>query len=192
MLKIGITGGIGVGKTYVANIIENMGFPVFYSDKVSKNLLNTNQNLITLIKENFGEEIYQSDNLINTKKLSLLAFNDNEVLKKLNKIIHPFVFESFNNWCKNQTSKFVFKEAAILFESKSNKDLDKVICVSADIEIRIKRIERRDGRTSNEIRKIISNQMSQSKKEKLSDYIIENDGNKSVLFQISEILKKLE
>ena len=71
MLKIGITGGIGVGKTYVANIIENMGFPVFYSDKVSKNLLNTNQNLITLIKENFGEEIYQSDNLIKTKKLSL-------------------------------------------------------------------------------------------------------------------------
>ena len=192
MVKIGITGGIGVGKSYVANILEKMGFPVFYSDQVAKELTSSNLKLIDLIKKEFGDDIYSSDNIIDNKKLSSLAFNDNKILKNLNSLIHPFVLNNFNTWCKNQNSKIVFKEAAILFESKSNIDLDRIICISANIKIRIDRIIKRDGRSEDEIMQIISRQMDQKEKEKLSDYVLYNDGQKSIILQLTEILNKLE
>ena len=192
MVKIGITGGIGVGKSYVANILEKMGFPVFYSDQVAKELTSSNLKLIDLIKKEFGDDIYSSDNIIDNKRLSSLAFNDNKILKNLNSLIHPFVLNNFNTWCKNQNSKIVFKEAAILFESKSNIDLDRIICISANIKIRIDRIIKRDGRSEDEIMQIISRQMDQKEKEKLSDYVLYNDGQKSIILQLTEILNKLE
>ena len=192
MIKIGITGGIGVGKSYVANILEKMGFPVFYSDQVAKELTSSNLKLIDLIKKEFGDDIYSSDNIIDNKRLSFLAFNDNKILKNLNSLIHPFVLNNFNTWCKNQNSKIVFKEAAILFESKSNIDLDRIICISANIKTRIDRIIKRDGRSENEIMQIISRQMDQKEKEKLSDYVLYNDGQKSIILQLTEILNKLE
>ena len=192
MVKIGITGGIGVGKSYVANILEKMGFPVFYSDQVAKELTSSNLKLIDLIKKEFGDDIYSSDNIIDNKRLSSLAFNDNKILKNLNSLIHPFVLNNFNTWCKNQKSKIVFKEAAILFESKSNIDLDRIICISANIKIRIDRIIKRDGRSEDEIMQIISRQMDQKEKEKLSDYVLYNDGQKSIVLQLTEILNKLE
>jgi len=192
MVKIGITGGIGVGKSYVANILEKMGFPVFYSDQVAKELTSSNLKLIDLIKKEFGDDIYSSDNIIDNKRLSSLAFNDNKILKNLNSLIHPFVLNNFNTWCKNQKSKIVFKEAAILFESKSNIDLDRIICISANIKIRIDRIIKRDGRSEDEIMQIISRQMDQKEKEKLSDYVLYNDGQKSIILQLTEILNKLE
>ena len=192
MVKIGITGGIGVGKSYVANILEKMGFPVFYSDQVAKELTSSNLKLIDLIKKEFGDEIYSSDNIIDNKRLSFLAFNDNKILKNLNSLIHPFVLNNFNTWCKNQKSKIVFKEAAILFESKSNIDLDRIICISANIKIRIDRIIKRDGRSEDEIMQIISRQMDQKEKEKLSDHVLYNDGQKSIILQLTEILNKLE
>tara|TARA_Y100000746_G_scaffold229759_1_gene240004 strand:+ start:1329 stop:1928 length:600 start_codon:yes stop_codon:yes gene_type:complete len=192
MVKIGITGGIGVGKSYVANILEKMGFPVFYSDQVAKELTSSNLKLIDLIKKEFGDDIYISDNIIDNKRLSSLAFNDNKILKNLNSLIHPFVLNNFNTWCKNQNSKIVFKEAAILFESKSNIDLDRIICISASIKIRIDRIIKRDGRSEDEIMQIISRQMDQKEKEKLSDYVLYNDGQKSIILQLTEILNKLE
>ena len=192
MVKIGITGGIGVGKSYVANILEKMGFPVFYSDQVAKELTSSNLKLIDLIKKEFGDDIYISDNIIDNKRLSSLAFNDNKILKNLNSLIHPFVLNNFNTWCKNQNSKIVFKEAAILFESKSNIDLDRIICISANIKIRIDRIIKRDGRSEDEIMQIISRQMDQKEKEKLSDYVLYNDGQKSIILQLTEILNKLE
>ena len=192
MVKIGITGGIGVGKSYVANILEKMGFPVFYSDQVAKELTSSNLKLIDLIKKEFGDDIYISDNIIDNKRLSSLAFNDNKILKNLNSLIHPFVLNNFNTWCKNQNSKIVFKEAAILFESKSNIDLDRIICISANIKIRIDRIIKRDGRSEDEIMQIISKQMDQKEKEKLSDYVLYNDGQKSIILQLTEILNKLE
>ena len=192
MLKVGITGGIGVGKTYVANVLERMGYPVFYADRVAKDLVNNERKLIDLIKLEFGEDIYLEDNKLDSKKLSLLAFNDHDVLNSLNKIIHPFVLENFRKWCDNQNSDIVFKEAAILFETKSNLDLDKVICVTADKKNRIRRVLQRDERSESEIKKIISKQMDQEEKEILSDYILNNNGNESILFQISKILKDLE
>ena len=192
MIKVGITGGIGVGKSFVANIIEKMGFPVFYSDRVAKALMNSDLELISLIKKEFGDDVYVSNNLINNKKLSSLAFRDNRALKNLNSLVHPFVKSNFKKWCINQNSKIVFKEAAILFESKSNIDLDRIICVSANKNIRIDRIIKRDNRSKEEILKIISNQMDQKEKEKLSDYVIFNDEKNSIILQLTDILKKLE
>ena len=192
MIKVGITGGIGVGKSFVANIIEKMGFPVFYSDIVAKGLMNSDLELISLIKKEFGDDVYTSNNLINNKKLSSLAFRDNKALKNLNSLVHPFVKSNFKKWCINQNSKIVFKEAAILFESKSNIDLDRIICVSANKNIRIDRIIKRDNRSKEEILKIISNQMDQKEKEKLSDYVILNDEKNSIILQLTDILNQLE
>ena len=192
MIKVGITGGIGVGKSFVANIIEKMGFPVFYSDRVAKALMNSDLELIRLIKKEFGDDVYVSNNLINNKKLSSLAFRDNKALKNLNSLVHPFVKSNFKKWCINQNSKIVFKEAAILFESKSNIDLDRIICVSANKNIRIDRIIKRDNRSKEEILKIISSQMDQKEKEKLSDYVIFNDEKNSIILQLTDILKQLE
>ena len=192
MIKVGITGGIGVGKSFVANIIEKMGYPVFYSDRVAKALMNSDLELIRLIKKEFGDDVYVSNNLINNKKLSSLAFRDNKALKNLNSLVHPFVKSNFKKWCINQNSKIVFKEAAILFESKSNIDLDRIICVSANKNIRIDRIIKRDNRSKEEILKIISNQMDQKEKEKLSDYVILNDEKNSIILQLTDILKQLE
>ena len=192
MIKVGITGGIGVGKSFVANIIEKMGFHVFYSDRVAKGLMNSDLELISLIKKEFGDDVYVSNNLINNKKLSSLAFRDNRALKNLNSLVHPFVKSNFKKWCINQNSKIVFKEAAILFESKSNIDLDRIICVSANKNIRIDRIIKRDNRSKEEILKIISNQMDQKEKEKLSDYVIFNDEKNSIILQLTNILNQLE
>lgn len=192
MIKVGITGGIGVGKSFVANIIEKMGFSVFYSDRVAKGLMNSDLELIRLIKKEFGDDVYVSNNLINNKKLSSLAFRDNRALKNLNSLVHPFVKNNFKKWCENQNSKIVFKEAAILFESKSNIDLDRIICVSANKNIRIDRIIKRDNRSKEEILKIISNQMDQKEKEKLSDYVIFNDEKNSIILQLTDILNQLE
>ena len=191
MKKIGITGGIGVGKTYVSNILKRLNYPVYNSDLISKNLVNTNTDLITAIKQEFGDDIYHN-NLIQSSKLATLVFADPFILNKLNSLIHPFVKKDFNIWCDKQDSKLVFKEAAILFESNSNIDLDAVICVCANEEIRISRIKTRDNKNLEEIQLIISRQLNQEEKENLSDYKIINDGKSSLLLQIDKILRDLK
>ena len=192
MLKVGITGGIGVGKTYISAILEKMGYSVFYSDIIAKEIVSKDSRLISLIKQEFGDDIYLADNKIDNKLLSSIVFNDNNKLSKLNSLIHPFVFECFNEWCEKQSSRIVFKEAAILFESNSHLNLEKVICITASKNSRIQRIVKRDGRSLEEINNIMSRQMEQTEKVKLSDYVVENDGDKSILLQISDILEKLE
>lgn len=191
MKKIGITGGIGVGKTYVSNILRKMNYPVYNSDVMAKELLENDDNLISLIKNNFGDKIY-SDNKINKYLVASLIFSNDDLLKKFNSIVHPYVFEDFKKWCKNQQSSIIFKEAAILFESDAVKDLDSVICVTANKDIRIKRIISRNNKTVDEIEMIMSKQMDQQKKEELSDYVITNDGDSSILFQIDKILTDLK
>ena len=191
MKKIGITGGIGVGKTYVSNILKRLNYPVYNSDLISKNLVNTNTDLITAIKQEFGDDIYHN-NLIQSSKLAALVFANTLMLNKLNSIVHPFVKKDFNIWCENQDSKLVFKEAAILFESNSNIGLDAVICVCANEEIRISRIKTRDNKNLEEIQLIISRQLNQEEKENLSDYKIINDGKSSLLLQIDKILRDLK
>ena len=191
MKKIGITGGIGVGKSYVSNILRKMNYPVYNSDVIAKELLENDPNLMSLIKNNFGDEIY-SDNKINKALVASIIFSNDNLLNKFNAIVHPYVFKDFKKWCENQQSEIIFKEAAILFESNAVKDLDSIICVTASKDIRIKRIISRDNKTVDEIEKIMSKQMDQQKKEGLSDYVIKNDGDTSILLQLDKILADLK
>jgi len=188
MKKIGITGGIGSGKTYISNIFKSLGIPLFNSDIEAKRLMNSSKKLISQIKKEFGEDIYTNENF-NKEKLSSIVFSNSDKLQKLNSLVHPIVKEEFNNWCKKQTSPYVIKEAAIIFESKSHLGLDAVICVSAPLKLRKKRLFNRDNSTEIDIKKRIDNQISQEEKENLSDYIIINDEKELLLPQIIKLHK---
>ena len=190
MKKIGITGGIGSGKTYVASVFQSLGIPIFNADIQAKKLMTYSGKLRKLVKEEFGNEIYKNADL-NKEKLASIVFSNSDKLQKLNSLVHPIVKEEFNNWCNSQTSPYVIKEAAILFESKSHLGLDAVICVSAPLELRMKRLLNRDDYSEKEIKKRIENQISQEEKEKLSDYIIVNDEKELLLPKIIKIHKKL-
>ena len=190
MKKIGITGGIGSGKTYVASVFQSLGIPIFNADIQAKKLMTFSRKLIKLVKEEFGNDIYKDSDL-NKEKLASIVFSDSDKLQKLNSLVHPIVKEEFNNWCKKQTSLYVIKEAAILFESNSHIGLDAVICVSAPLELRIERLLNRDDCSEKEIKKRIENQISQEEKQKLSDYIIVNDEKELLLPKIIKIHKEL-
>ena len=190
MKKIGITGGIGSGKTYVASVFQSLGIPIFNADIQAKKIMTSSRKLIKLLKEEFGNDIYKDSDL-NKEKLASIVFSNSDKLQKLNSLVHPIVKEEFNNWCKKQTSPYVIKEAAILFESNSHIGLDAVICVSAPLDLRMKRLLNRDDYSEKEIKKRIENQISQEEKEKLSDYIIVNDEKELLLPKIIKIYKEL-
>ena len=190
MKRIGITGGIGSGKTYVASVFQSLGIPIFNADIQAKKLMTSSRKLIKLVKEEFGNDIYKDSDL-NKEKLASIVFSDSDKLQKLNSLVHPIVKEEFNNWYKKQTSPYVIKEAAILFESNSHIGLDAVICVSAPLELRMKRLLNRDNYSEKEIKKRIENQISQEEKQKLSDYIIVNDEKELLLPKIIRIHKEL-
>ena len=190
MIKIGITGNIGVGKSYVLKILSKMGYPVFISDKIAKELMNKNKDLKALLKNNFGESIFRSGQ-IDKNFIKNKIFNSNSLRNQLNSLVHPFVNDSFELWCKAQDSQIIFKEAAIIYETGLNKKLDFVICISAEYALQISRVKARDGMDELEINQILKNQMKQSEKEKLSDFVINNNESQSLLLQINEILNKV-
>ena len=190
MKKIGITGGIGSGKTYVASVFQSLGIPIFNADIQAKKIMTSSGKLIKLVKEEFGNDIYKDSDL-NKEKLASIVFSNSDKLQKLNSLVHPIVKEEFNNWYKKQTSPYVIKEAAILFESNSHIGLDAVICVSAPLELRMKRLLNRDNSSKKETEKRIENQISQEEKQKLSDYIIVNDEKDLLLPQIIKIHEEL-
>lgn len=190
MIKIGITGNIGVGKSYVLKILSKMGYPVFISDKIAKELMHKNKDLKALLKNNFGESIFRSGQ-IDKNFIKNKIFNSNSLRNQLNSLVHPFVNDSFELWCKAQDSQIIFKEAAIIYETGLNKKLDFVICISAEYALQISRVKARDGMDELEINQILNNQMKQSEKEKLSDFVINNNENQSLLLQINEILDKV-
>ena len=191
MIKVGITGGIGVGKTYICNILQKMGYSIFSSDQVSKKIVSENTFVRDQIRNFFGEDIIENEK-ISREKLAIQVFSNKEKLKKLNEIVHPFVKKEFDNWMsKRYDEKVVFKEAAIIFESNSHKNLDYVVCVTAKLQDRINRVMRRDKVDSYSVKKRISMQMSQIEKEKLSDFVIFNSKDDLVLPQIIIVLKKI-
>ena len=190
MKKIGITGSIGSGKTFVSKVFESLGISVFNADNEAKKIMSCSFDLINSLKNEFGNDIYDKYYL-NKKKLASIVFSDSEKLKKLNSLVHPFVKQEFLNWCKIQKSPYVIKEAAILFESNSDKELDSIICISAPKSLRIERVKERDGLKNYEINNRMKNQFSQEQKENLSDYIIVNDGKDLLLTQIIKIHEKL-
>ena len=189
-IKVGVTGAIGAGKTFVSSIFEKLGFPVFNSDIEAKKCMQSDVYLIEQIKVVFGDKVYEN-NILQKNILSEIIFNDNDKLKSLNHLIHPVVSKNFINWCRLQDSDIIIKEAAILFESGSNDILDKIICVSAEEEIRIKRVMSRDKCDKNHVLSIMSKQMTQKEKEKLSDFIIINDDKKLLMPQIIDVITKI-
>lgn len=190
MKKIGLTGGIGVGKTFIAQIFQKMGYAVFAADTEAKKCMQESKDLKSAVIQSFGDKIYKNG-VLQKKELANIVFNDSQKLNKINQLVHPFVQLEFENWCKNQTSEFVIKEAAILFESGSHNGLDGVICVLAPFQKRIERVMKRDNCTEQEVQKRIENQMSEEKKEQLSNFVIVNDDKEKLLPQIVSICKKL-
>lgn len=191
MLKVGITGGIGSGKTTVCRIFEMLGIPVFYADTVSRNLVQQNPEVIAAIKTSFGNGIYQ-DALLNTKALAKIVFNDPEKLRKLNSIVHPSVFRMFNEWiAKHAGYAYVLKEAALIFETNAHLTLDAVIVVTAPESMRIKRVMQRDGATEADVQQRMKQQMPEAEKRKQATFIIHNDESELLIPQILAIHKKL-
>lgn len=193
---IGITGGIGSGKSTVSKFIEELGFPVYDSDFWAKELVNIVKNLKSRIIELLGEESYDENGKYNRKFVAEKVFDHQELLLKLNQIIHPAVKIHFENWVKAQNAEFVFKETALLFELKLNESCYQSILVTADENIRIKRVMDRDGRTYREVKEIIDKQMPEVDKVKLADFVIQNNTDleslKEFTHQVIDELKRMD
>tara|TARA_B100000902_G_scaffold149672_1_gene146244 strand:+ start:10441 stop:11016 length:576 start_codon:yes stop_codon:yes gene_type:complete len=186
MKRIGITGSIGSGKTYVSKVFKSLGVPVFNSDLVSKNIISNSPLLKCKLESEFGNDIYLN-NKLDTKKLASIVFSNKSKLTRLNSLIHPLVKESFLKWISLQNNAYIIKEAAIMFESNSAELLDAVICVSSPKDLRINRTINRDKISRKEVLNRMNNQYSQEKKEFLSDYIILNDNKNLILPQVIKI-----
>ncbi|WP_210150453.1 dephospho-CoA kinase [Chryseobacterium scophthalmum] len=174
---IGLTGGIGSGKTTVAKFIEDFGFPVYYSDDRAKDIVNDNDDLKVKIKALLGDESYDENGLYNRKFVAEKVFNNKDLLQSLNEIIHPAVRLDFEDWVKKQTKYLIFKETALLFELKLHKQCYRSILVTAEDNIRIKRVMDRDGKTYREVQSVMEKQMPEKEKIKLADCIIYNNTN---------------
>jgi dephospho-CoA kinase len=190
MWKIGVTGGIGSGKSTVCQLFRNLGVPVFVADEEGRRLLNNNKEVIQSVKDNFGEDMYTSTGEIDRQRMSQLVFSDPRELERVSQIIHPRVKENFDKWCLLHEGKpYVIKEAAILFESGSYHDLDKIINVFAPKEQRIARVTKRDGSSQSEVEKRMRFQYSDQERNELADLIIMNEDGKEkeLLPQIMEM-----
>jgi dephospho-CoA kinase len=191
VVKIGITGGIGSGKSVICAIIEHMGFPVFYSDKVSKQVLETDRIVKEALIELVGTEVY-SDNRLDKKVLARTIFNDGVILEKVNQIVHPRVQIAFEKWCSEQNCSFVFNEAAILFETGSYQRFDTVILVVAPEHVKIERVMKRDGVSEQEVLSRMSKQWMDDQKIPLAAFVIENDNDSKILEQLESIFEALQ
>ncbi len=191
MIKIGITGGIGSGKTTVCKIFQVMGVPVYCADIEARKLTDTHPDIIKPIKGLFGNDIYEGG-LLNRKRVASIVFNEKEKLTRLNQIIHPVVNLHFVQWLdENKNFPIVVKEAAILFESGGDKDMDKVISVCAPIDLRIQRVMERDGLTVEQVRNRINNQMSEEERISKSDFVIRCNDIDLVIPQVLSLYNKL-
>jgi dephospho-CoA kinase len=187
MLKIGLTGNIGGGKTTVSKIFEVLGIPVFYADNAAKKVMTEDPILIDALKKTFGAESYFDDGSLNRKHIASIVFNDEAQLAKLNALVHPAVFRAFDNWVAKQHAPYVIKEAALLFESTSYKMCDYSVMVTAPLELRITRVMQRDGFTRAEVESRNARQFSEEKKIQLANYVIRNDDTELVIPQVLEL-----
>jgi dephospho-CoA kinase len=193
-LKIGITGGIGSGKTTACKIFESLGIPVYYADDRAKALYLENIALKKGVIELFGTEAYFSDGQLNRKRLADTAFNNPVLLKKLNALIHPAVLKDGNDWHDAQHNvPYTLKEAALLYESGGDQFLDKIITVYAPKDLRIERVILRGGgsMTKQDVEARMDKQMSDEEKKERADYVILNDGNHLLIPQILAIHRKI-
>jgi dephospho-CoA kinase len=190
MLKIGITGGIGSGKTTVAKVFETLGIPVYYADDEAKRIMNEDEELKKKITANFGNESYENGKL-NRAYLASVVFNDSYKLDLLNSIVHPATIKDAEQWMQNKNTPYALKEAALLFESGAAENLDYVIGVTAPQPLRIKRVMERDAVTREEVLKRINRQIEEDIKMKLCDFVIVNDEQQLVIPQVLQLHKQL-
>lgn len=190
MLKIGLTGGIGSGKTTVAKVFESLGIPVYYADDAAKRLLATNASLKAAVTAHFGEAAYRN-NEPDRKYLAGIVFNNKEKLDLLNSLTHPITIKDAEDWMSQQHSPYAIKEAALLFESGAAEKLDYVIGVYAPQHIRIKRVMARDQLNTDEVLKRISRQIDEELKMKLCNFVIRNNDEQLILPQIMALHEKL-
>ena len=189
MLRIGLTGGIGSGKSLVASVLEKMGYPVFYSDREAKALYDTHQVLKSELIALIGAELYDATGF--KKDILIHAIFENPALKeKIESLVHPKVRAAFEEWAARQSTELVFNEAAILFETGAYLQFDATILVTAPVELRLQRVAARDGLSIQEIEKRIQTQWPDEQKKLYADFIIENDG-RAMLKQIEAILNSL-
>ena len=181
-----MTGGIGSGKTTVARIFEQLGIPVYYADARAKSIIEENAEVRQSIIHHFGENSFR-DGIYDRGYMSSIVFNNPERLKLLNDIVHPFTISDATDWMKKQSAPYAIKEAALIFESGSDKHLDKVIGVSAPLESRVKRVMQRDGISEMDVLKKMNLQMGEDEKMKRCDYIIRNDETEMVIPQVLKL-----
>ncbi len=192
MIKVGLTGGIGSGKSFVRKIFEHFGIQTYDADFEAKQLINNSADVISKIKASFGENIYLSNGQIDKMQLSQLIFQDKNKLKTINNIVHPAVKVHFNSWCEgHKSAPYIIKEAAILFESGAFKQVDKIISVTAPEQLRIARVLARDKITEAQIRRRINAQMTDKERTSRSDYEIVNAGKTMLLEQVLKIHKAI-
>lgn len=192
MLKIGITGGIGSGKSTVCKIFELLEVPVYYADVRAKELMTSDFELVNQIKDFFGDQSYDEQGNLNRGHLASIVFKDKTKLIHLNSLVHPAVARDSEAWQKeNSAAPYTIKEAALLFESGSYKNLDKIITVFAPLEIRINRVMERDSVGREAVLARIKNQMPEEEKIAKADFLIDNSGEKSLIDQVISLHKEI-
>ncbi len=191
-LKIGITGGIGSGKSLAASFFESKGYPVIYADKVAKELYNSDRTLLKLLVKEFGKGILDNKGKFNSINARKIIFLYRKNIKRVNSIVHPFVLKQIDEISAKINSNIVFIEAAIMFESGSYKKMDYVLLIFANKKTRIKRIMKRDKIKQSEVLKLMNLQMNEQEKLKRADFIIKNNGSSNELFaKLNSFCKKL-
>jgi dephospho-CoA kinase len=190
MLKVGLTGGIGSGKTLVSSVFKQLGVSVYNADTEAKRLMETDPDIAQLIQRLLGRESYKNGKL-NRKFISDVVFSDEAILKSLNSIVHPAVHRDFDKWVLDKVSEpYVIKEAAILFEAGGAETVNYTVFVKANMNTRIDRVVERDHVTAEQVRSRMDHQMDDQEKEKLADYIINNEIGSMILPQIVDLHNK--
>ncbi len=193
-LKLGVTGGIGSGKTSVCKVFTVLGIPVFSTDRIAREIMDGDEYIISQINSIAGRDLYINGSL-DRMALASLIFNNNNLLDKVNSLVHPVVFDHFSRWAMNQTSPYIIMEAAILFESGASKLVDKIATIVAPEEERLSRVTQRSKLSRHQVLERMMNQMSDDARIKLSDYVIYNSENDMIIPAIlaihDDILKKI-
>ncbi len=187
---VGITGGIGSGKTTICRIIEHLGFPVYYSDLRAKQLIETNDEIIALYKKKFGNDIYNHGKL-DRERVAEIFFKNEKIKNEIESVLHPLVINNFSEWVINEKSKIVFNENAILFESGGFKLMNTVVTVVAPENVKIKRIIDRDKATGQQIINRMKQQWDDERKTEMSEFVIYNDNFSLIIPQVISLLNEL-
>lgn len=185
MIRVGITGGIGSGKSVVCKIFNQLNIPVYDTDFEAKQIIIKSKSVISKIKKTFGNDSYFEDGRLNVQKIVSVIFSDKKALEKMNSIVHPAVFQDFEKWSKLQKNcKYVIMESALLIETGYYKQLDKTICVLSPLELRTERTMQRNNISKEEVNDRISSQLSDEEKLKFTDFTIQNDNENMLIPQI--------